>query len=129
MSTPPPRQAARRGGAEPHGPCSPACIPGTRCPNRHAGVTARRGIPRRMRPGESSWGGSVSLLTKKEAAVELPCSDSKVTRLLADGSLAFIKIGRRVLIQRSALEQFVKRCARKTVRDLALDGARGRKAD
>ena len=59
------------------------------------------------------------LLNKEECADALRCSPSKVNRLLADGSLAFVRIRRRALTQRTGFDQFVQRCARKTVREFA----------
>lgn len=48
------------------------------------------------------------LLNMMEAAAVLGISNAKVSRLVADGSLASICIGSRRLIRRTDLEQFVR---------------------
>lgn len=48
-----------------------------------------------------------SLLTTKEAAAYLRVSPSTVSLLRKNGKLTFIKIGRRILYNVSALEEFI----------------------
>ncbi len=52
------------------------------------------------------------LLSKKQAAKILNCSEMTVHRQLKAGRLSHFRIGAKVLIARQDIEQFLARCAR-----------------
>jgi excisionase family DNA binding protein len=56
---------------------------------------------------------SEQMHTKREAAVLLHCSEITVHRAIKEKRLGCYRIGSKVLVGQSHIEQFLKRCERK----------------
>lgn len=54
-------------------------------------------------------------LTRLEAAALIRVSDQTVDNRIKDGDIAAVRIGRRVLIPRESLEQYMDRCRAEAV--------------
>lgn len=54
-------------------------------------------------------------MTRREAASLIRVSDQTVDNRIKDGDIAVVRIGRRVLIPRESLEQYMERCRAEAV--------------
>ena len=75
-------------------------------------MAAKRTPPRRRTPQRTTDTmppGGRAALSVPEAGAVLGCSASTVWRLLADGELPRVRIGRRVYVSRAAVDDFLAR--------------------